>query len=128
VSDIREVNAALAHHTLECVVFQWDGTDDHAKRIVAALQPELRMRGGELTAARHTRHSEHGAHLAITLERLADGAAWAERLVKGEWLVIWLHAEYVHWVEKMPEGRGTILFRPVRPVVRIETARKPIAQ
>lgn len=123
MSDITEVAGILSHHTLECLAFQFDGTDPGAVRIVGVLHPELQMRAAEITAANFRADSER-AHFAVTIERLADGAAWAERLNRGEWLVIWLHKEFVHWVEKMPQSRGEILFEPVTPVIKIEQARR----
>lgn len=123
MSDLGMFNAALQHHTLEVIAWQFDGSKDGAQVATAALQRELPLRGAALEGAnlRVEQNSRHGddAYLQLRIRRTVDGEEWETRLRRGHWLVLWLHHSWLHSVGKMTEAEGEGFFRRSNPIVTL---------
>lgn len=115
----------LEHRILESVVFQWDGTHDQAVAVMEDLKGELRMRGGELIAARYTHLASKCPVLSLGLRRRSDEQEWSVEMIAGEWLVIWLRREQIMLVEQLYEVDGGRLFQPAEAVITIHPERTP---
>lgn len=115
----------LEHHILEMLAFQWDGKRESAMGLVDELQRELVMRDAVLCRAHHRITSEGENRLELGVERKSDGEHFHVTLFgDDDWLVISLHEQRFHLIERLRSFEGEDLFRRVRPVV-VLTPRSP---
>lgn len=114
----------LDRRTVELVGFQWDGTLAGAKRALPALNEEMVARGGHIdTFHFHREASTRGGatapHLEVVFRRRVDGLQWVGKMLRGQWILVWLHHGHIQHVEIAEAEYGEMALRPAAPVIHL---------